>query len=273
MRGSIVAAGMLAVLCAGTAKAGTVITTTQGGVNDAKTQTIMLDDDKLLMSTPRGAILYRGDQQKFFMINDSRRSYMEMSPDSLQKMQSGAMAMMQQRMAQMPEAQRKQIEAMMASRGMPGMTMGQTPQQAETPATYQPAGAPRKVGQWTCTPFAEIRDGKPGTEICVVKLSEVGLSRADLKPFDGLSAMATKMSNGMGPHAVPMATMDFDSLNKSIGFEGFPVQTIRKSPSGQVEFESTVQSIEHKTVAAGTFDVPAGYTKREMGGPMAGGGE
>jgi len=62
-----------------------------------------------------------------------------------------------------------------------------------------------------------------------------------------------------------MASADFDSLKKAVGYDGFPIQTTQASPGGQGQFVSTLQSVEHKDAPAGTFDIPAGYTKRDMG--------
>jgi hypothetical protein len=269
MRASIVAAGVLAVLCAQGAKAATVITMSHGDDGDAKPQTMILDSDRLRLETPRGGMIYRGDLKKVFVIEDKAHSYMELSPDSMQKMKGQmdqAMARMQQQMASMPEAQRKQIEAMMASRGMPGI--GQAA--AAPQVTYQRTGPVRKVGTWACTPVSSVVNGNMKSDLCVARLSDAGLTRDDLKPLISLSTfMGTQLAQ-MGGQASPMASTDFDSLTKAVGFEGFPVQTVYHLDNGQHDHETTVQSVEHKDVPADTFDIPAGYTKREMGGPHGG---
>ncbi len=266
MRAKLIATGMLAALSIGGAHAATVITLTQGDEEGPKTQTMFLEADKLRMSASHGDMIYRGDQGKVFVVDDKSRSYMEMSPESMGKMKAKmdqAMAQMKQQLAAMPEAQRKQVEAMMAQRGMPGM--GQTP--ATPPAiSYQKSGPARKVGQWDCTPFTVLSDGKPEADLCVAKLSDLGLTRDDLKAFVGLSAFMRQQMAGMGQQS-PMASMDFDSLNKAIGYDGFPVESTYKSPMGGREFKTTIQSVEHKDAPAGSFDIPAGYGKHAMGGP------
>lgn len=266
MRASIVATGLMAVFCAGGATAATVITSTQGGgAADGKTQTIILEADKMRMSSDRGGMLYRADTGKMIMINDKTRSYMEFSPDSIQKMRAGMQAQMQQRLAGMPEAQRKKIEAMMAAHGAPGMA-GPTP---ETPrvVAYQRSGDARKVGQWSCTPYTQLVNGKPESDLCVVKMSEVGLTRDDLKGLINLSkTMSQQLAGGQGPAA---ASADFEALTKAAGYDAFPVQTTHHV-GGQMEIESTVLSVEHKDVPAGTFEIPAGYTKHDMMNRMGG---
>ena len=271
MRALLIAAGVTAGLSAGGAGAATVITMSQGGdAADAKTQTMYLESDRLRMASATGGLIYRGDMNKAFVIDDKRHSYIEMSPESMQKLSArmnDAMAKMQQQMAAMPEAQRKQMEAMMASRGMPGM--GKAP--AGPPQiTYKKTGDAKKVGSWNCVPYTMMMDGDPETNMCIAKLSDVGLTRDDLKPFLGLSILMGKSMPQMGrQNASPMAGTDLDTMTKAIGFEGFPVQTTPAGgPGGYI---STVQSVEHKDAPAGAFDLPAGYTKREMGGAAHGG--
>jgi hypothetical protein len=273
MRALLATAGIAAVLSTGGAEAATVITMSQSGdATSGKTQTMYLESDRLRIETKDGGMIYRGDMNKAFVIDDKRHSYIEMSPESMQKLSArmnDAMAKMQQRLAAMPEAQRKQMEAMMASHGMPGM--GKAP--AGPPQiTYKKTGDAKKVGNWSCVPYTMIMDGDVESNMCIAKLSDVGLTRDDLKPFIGLSNLMGKSMSQMGrQNTSPMAGTDLDTMTKAIGFEGFPVQTT--SAGGPGGYSTTVQSVDHKDAPAGVFDLPAGYTKREMGGPAQGGGE
>jgi hypothetical protein len=272
MRGLLIAAGIAAVLSAAGAEAATVITMSQSGdATEGRTQTMYLESDRLRMTSPTGGLIYRGDMNKAFVIDDKRHSYIEMSPESMQKLSArmnDAMAKMQQSLAAMPEAQRKQVEAMMASRGMPGMDKAPAPPQI----TYKKNGDPKKVGSWSCVPYTMIMNGDAESNMCIAKLSDVGLTRDDLKPFIGLSTLMGKSLSQMGhQNTSPMAGTDLETMTKAIGFEGFPVQTT--SAGGTGGYSSTVQSVDHKDASPGTFDLPAGYTKREMGGPGEGGGK
>ena len=176
---------------------------------------------------------------------------------------------MKQQMAAMPEAQRNQVEAMMGRARLagPGRCAG-------CPAgdLLSKNGAMRKVGKWDCQPYTLLSDGKPQADLCVAKLSDLGLTRDDLKPFVGFSMHIGKQMNATDQRVSPMNPMNFDALNKAIGFDGYPVETVYKLPTGP-EIKTTVQSVEHKDTPAGSFDLPAGYTKQEMGSPAEGGGK
>ena len=62
-----------------------------------------------------------------------------------------------------------------------------------------------------------------------------------------------------------MNSMNLDAQTQEIGFEGFPVQTIT-SAGGVTQTTSVVKSVEHVSLPADTFELPAGYAKQEMPG-------
>ncbi len=268
MRAILATTTILALMSIGGAHAATVITMSQAMGGDKDTQTMSLEGDRLRISSSDGDMIYRGDQGKVIMVDNETHSYTEMSPDTMKAMKArmdDAMARMKQQMAAMPEAQRKQMEAVMAQRGMPmpGQAPTATPQM-----TYEKSGEPRKVGQWNCTPFKAMANGQPQADLCIAKLEDLGLTRDDLKALVSMSSFMGKQMSEMGMPTPPMAA-DFDSLKKAIGYDGFPIQTRQTAPGGEGQFETTLQSIEHKDVPPATFDLPAGYKKRDMGAPGA----
>jgi hypothetical protein len=255
----------LALAVAGGAHAATVITLSQAADGDTDAQTMSLEPDRLRISSSDGDMIYRGDQGKVFVLDNETHSYMEMSPATMQAMKARmdqAMARMKQRMAAMPEAQRKQMEAMMAQRGMP--IPGQEPAAAPQ-ISYEKSGDARKVGKWNCTPYKALANGQPQADLCIARLEDIGLTRDDLKALTSLSGFMGKQMAQMGAPTPPMAAADFDSMRRAIGFDGFPIQTRQAAPGGQGQFESTLQSVEHKDVPPNLFDLPAGYKQRDMG--------
>jgi hypothetical protein len=98
-------------------------------------------------------------------------------------------------------------------------------------------------------------------------LSDLGLSRDDLKAFVGFGKFMSQMG-GTGAQRSPMAQLDFDSIKQQIGFDAFPVQTSFSVPGGQRAVQTTLKSVRHEDPPAGTFDLPAGYTRQDMGAGM-----
>jgi hypothetical protein len=270
MRAIVLMGGLLALAAGGSATAGTVITLDQT-VNGTpgNQQIIYLEPDHLRMSSPENDMIFRGDQNKVWIVRPQDRAYIELTPESMRQMKAQmdrVMADMRQRLAAMPPEQRKQMEATMAARGM-GPDAPATPPQI----TYEKAGEPKKIGDWTCTPFHVTMNAGPVSDFCLAKLSDLGLTRDDLKSFVGFGAFMSQMA-GTGTQRSPMASLDFDAMKKQIGFEGFPVQTMFGTPDGRHSIATTMKSIQHQDPPAGTFDIPAGFTREDAGSGMGGPG-
>jgi hypothetical protein len=253
------AGALLAFGAGGGAAAATVIAFDEA-VNGAAAQprTMILDTDRLRMSTAATDIVFRGDLNKVWVLRSKDHTYLELTPGSLGQMgarMDQAMAQMKEKLAAVPEAQRKQIEAMMAAR------MGQGAPSAPPQVAYEKAGDSRTVGDWSCAPYQVIVGGKASSEVCIAKLSDLGLSRDDLTGFASFGAFVAKMTAAMGALRSPMTTINFDSMTKAIGFDGFPVQTTTKLGDGGRQIVVTLKSIQRQDPPAGAFDIPAGYTK------------
>src|SRR5271154_1481432 len=181
MRSIVLMSGFFAMAAGGSAMATTVITLDQT-VNGApgRPQVMYLEPDRLRMSSPENDMIYRGDLSKVWVVKQQDKSYVELTPESMSQMKAQMdqmQAQMQQQMATMPPEQRKQMEAMMASRGM-GPNAPATPQ-----ITYTKAGEPKKVGDYACTPFKVTMNGGMVSDLCMAKMSDLGLTRDDMKSF------------------------------------------------------------------------------------------
>lgn len=263
--GARLAGALLALGAGGASIAGTVITADEAVNNGPpRPRTMYLDADRLRMTSALSDIIFRGDQNKMWVLRSRDHSYIELTPGGLEQIgarMDQAVAQMKQKLASMPEAQRKQIEAMMAARGM-----GQGAPSAAPQITYEKAGDSRMVGEWNCAPYRIAVNGKSSSEVCIARLSDLGLSRDDLKAFINFGAFMGHMRAAMGGSPSPMTMIDFDSMTKAIGFDGFPVQTSTKLGDGSRQVVATLKSIQHQDPPADAFELPSGYTKHEMGG-------
>jgi hypothetical protein len=253
------AGALVAFGAGGDASAATVMTFDEA-VNGAAAQprTMIVDTDRLRMSTAAIDIVFRGDLNKVWVLRSKDHTYLELTPEGLGQMGARvdqAMARMKEKLAALPEAQRKQIEAMMAAH------MGQGAPSAPPQVDYEKAGDSRTVGNWSCAPYQVVVGGKASSEVCIAKLSDLGLSRDDLTGFASFGAFMAKMTAAMGVLRSPMTSMNFDSMNKAIGFDGFPVQTTAKLGDGGRQIVVTLKSIQRQDPPAGAFDIPPGYTK------------
>ena len=255
---------------AGAASAGVIITLSQvEGTAPPKPMTMYCDADKFRMDfDPQGvAVIFRGDLGKMWVLTAKTKTYLEITPETAARLASAAsdaMALARQKLAALPEAQRKQIEALMASK---------TPALAATPPappTYEKAGDNRTVGEWTCAPYRIIAGDKLSGETCIAKIEDLGLTADDLKPLARYGAFAAKLRGAMAPAGGPLSTGSYDAMRKAIGFDGFPVESKLTIEGGARTLVNTLQSIRHDDLAAATFDLPEGYMRRDLPAPIGG---
>ncbi|MGD0762572.1 MAG: DUF4412 domain-containing protein [Roseiarcus sp.] len=255
-------AGALFVLGAGGAATAATVIALDETVNAAAPtpRTMILDADRLRMSSAATDVIFRGDLNKVWILLAKNHSYLELTPGGVEQIGARvdqAMAQMKEKLAIVPDAQRKQIEAALAAH------MGQSAS-APPQVAYEKAGEVRTVGAWSCAPYRIVLGGKASSEVCIAKLSDLGLSRDDLQGFASFGAAMAKMTAAVGALRSPIATLNFDSMTKAIGFEGFPVQTTTALGDGGRQIVVTLKSIQHEDPPAGAFDIPAGYTKLDL---------
>jgi hypothetical protein len=256
-RTTTIASLLLCSLGAARAFAGVEIDIDENRGDTPHKSAMYLESDRMKMGGDRQeSMIYRGDRKTTWVVNESKHSYREMNPETMAQMRSrmdAAMERMKQQMQSMPEAQRKQMEAMMGQRGL-----GQEPETV----TFDKAGSARTVGKWSCAPYNRTVNGKPEEEMCLARMSDVGLARDDLKAFEQFSSF---MQQGFAPAAGRgPSVFDLEAMSKAVGFDAFPVQITRREDDGSVAYQSTVTAVSRKTIAPATFEIPAGYTKEEM---------
>jgi hypothetical protein len=251
---------LVSLLGAGPASAGVVITMENSGGPEgaaARQNQMFVESDRLKMPQQKGGLIYRADQEKAYNYDDERKTYTEITRDSLGQMRQqmdAALAQVRQQMANMPPDQRKMVEEMLAKQGA-------GTQQAAPTVTFEKSGGKQTVGKWSCEGYARLENGRKVQDLCIARMADVGLTRDDLKAFTSMSAM---MKSGLGRDQG--ATMDFDAMSKAIGFDGVPVRTVLYLPNGQ-QHETTLKAVERKSLPPATFELPAGYTKQELPRP------
>ena len=197
-------------------------------------------------------IVFDGPQQVLRMISNDRKSYTEMTKEDLTRMgarMNGVMAEMQKKMAEMPPAQRAQMEAAMARMGRGG---------TQTKTEYRKAGSD-KVGNWTCERYEGFKNEEKVSEVCTVEPSTLGLTPADFEISKQVAAFFQTLAPQGADQLFGIGTVE------SQGFSGIPV---RRSAfvKGQLQSTSEVIEVKRQTFAPTSYDVPAGYQKQAIGG-------
>jgi hypothetical protein len=265
----------LFLLASSSALAGVVVTATSTKLDtrQASPMTVYVDADRLKVVSPEATVIFRGDTNRMWVIMPEQRSYMEMTAETMQQMggqlagaqaQLGAaQAALQAQLAQMPPQQRAMMEQMLAGRGLgvggpPGAGASAPPQ-----ISFAKAGGSKTVGSWNCDNYSKTVNGQKEEDLCIAPVSATGITPADLQVFEKFSSFIQPISSS--PMVPKTDYMSWNDMNKAIGFAGVPLDTTMYI-QGRPNIQHTVNKIERTAIPATTYDLPAGFTKREMPG-------
>ncbi|MGE0593268.1 MAG: DUF4412 domain-containing protein [Vicinamibacterales bacterium] len=200
-------------------------------------------------------IIFDGTRQVMWMISDQRKGYSEMTKADVDRMagqMNEALSRMREQMANLPPAQRAQLEAMMRGRGMPGAGA-----QAAAQTEYRRAGT-ATVGSWTCTRYEGFVNGQKQSEVCTVDPATLGFRASDFE----VSKQLAEFFRQMLPEGSDAMFRIGDGGGQ--GFDGLPVR--RVYTRGNQQIVSEVTAITRGTFPDSDFQVPAGYTKLPLPG-------
>lgn len=251
---------LTAAACAvGTAHAGTRLEMLNRDLSGGRSSTITTWAQNGMMrveTQPNESVMIFKDDT-IYAINHQDKSYFAMDRASMKRMAdqiNPSLKLLQEQMKNMPPEQRAQMEKMLGGRLPSGDDAG--PQQE-----FKRTSRSDKINGYSCT-YVEVREaGKLTDEMCVAPSSA-------LKGSDELMSAARKMTALMEDM---MATMDAPWLQQMArkqlqNFEalgGIPVLS-RHYFDGKPQIETTLNRISSETVAAALFEIPAGYTRKDM---------
>lgn len=250
------------LLMAGSAHAGTVMESLNkdlAGNRAESTTTTYAQAGQMRVEpgTNDGFLIFKNDT--LYSINNKDKNYLVMDRATMKKMIdqiNPMMKQMQEQLAKMPPEQRAQMERMMGKK-IPGMGPASVQEVRKTARTG-------KIGGYSCNYVEVAEDGVVANELCVV-------APAALKGGDELMNAALKMSalvhdmlQGMD---APWLKQSVDRQVENYGkIGGVPVLS-RYYTDGKAVNETTIKSIRTQALPASTFEVPAGYSRKELGLP------
>ncbi len=196
--------------------------------------------------------LYDGARGTVLLIDDARKEYMEITPESLRRqreqMQAQLGPMMEQlkkQMKHLPPEQRRMIEkkmsGVMADNGAPAIDI----------ATKETGSG--RVNGIPCKRVAVLRDGKPMHEMCLASRADANIPVADYETMRKMLDTMRQMASAVSASSMPMAA-DID---------GVPVE-MKNHMDGSVH---TLTRVSTEPLPATLFAVPA-YKKTSLGSLM-----
>jgi hypothetical protein len=228
---------------------------TQKLTNGTSTQTLQIELDNSHMRTElvnpvtgaKQIVIFDGEKQVLYIINSERKTYTEMTRTDVDRLATQLQSM-RGMMANMPPAQRAQMEARMGGTGAP------------IKPEYKRTGTDH-VGRWTCDKYEGYVNGAKTTELCTVPPTALGFAMADLDVTRQMADFYSKMA--------PQGADQVSSVGRleDQGFSGFPVRRVITTGQSQITMEVT--DAGRTNLPDDAFAIPAGFTKQTM--PTMGG--
>jgi hypothetical protein len=207
-------------------------------------------------------VVFDGPGQVLRIISVPRKSYSEMTKADADRMGAqvaAAMAVMKDKIANMPPEQRAKMEAMISQLG--GAPAGPVGGPGGRPE-YRRAGND-KVGKWACDKYEGFRNGKKVSEVCTVEPKALGLTEADFDVTKQVASFFEKMLPQGVDQLVGVGRVETQ------GFAGIPIR--RSAYDGdKVVSVSEVTEVKRENFDASTYEVPAGFQKQTMGRGVGG---
>jgi hypothetical protein len=174
----------------------------------------------------------RLDKELIYSIDPEKKTYSELSFSEMKGMRDKIAMMMKKRMENMPPEQRKMLEG----------KMGDLKERANRYEVSK-TGETKSISGFTCTKYIVKHQG--GETETVWAAGDIGGGMESLR--QDMEEFMKKVSTSMGTGKV--RTEWYAEIH------GFPIQTENHGST------RTVTKIEHRSINASEFEVPAGYTK------------
>ncbi len=194
-------------------------------------------------------MIVRLDKETIYQINPSTKTYTQATFAELKQMADAGFSMMDEmmkkRMESLPPEKRKEYEDQMAA--------AKQSLQGEVKYEVKSSGESKTISGYSCSKYVVNRNGKEFETIWATK--DLGNMESVHKDMEQLSQ---KMASLVKARSTPL------SWFKEI--PGFPIEN---DQHGMVH---TVTHVEKQSVKDSEFEVPSGYTKKDMN-MMGGSGE
>ncbi len=219
-----------------------------------------LDSDRMRYESQGKAgstvVIFRQDKGLFWVINPDK-TYMEITKQDMQAMKAKmneAQTILDEKMKNVPEAQREMVKKMMAGR----MPMAQSIGAIKT--TYKKIAAGEKVKQWSCVKYEGYREDKKIKEVWTTDWKSLGLTPETFKIMKDISEFFENLSQDMAANFDKIGSEEWE---KEQGYTGIPVKTLSYS-EGQLRSTTEITEVKQGELAASLFELPTGLKKKDL---------
>ncbi len=210
------------------------------------------------------SMIFDGKRDLMIVLDHKGKTAMEIDQSFMQEMMTrlaAAQKQLEAQLAHMPPEQQQMMRQMMAQRGAGAFLGGPTPK-PEPGLSLKPTGQTRTIEGRDCTVSRLERGDKPVGEACIASFSMLGITRSDLAALSEMAAFQKRLAEKFRSPGVPNVSGDLELFRN---LTGLPLEVVRRD--GKTESRTRIVKIEKMDVPPARFEVPAGYSKRDMATP------
>ena len=206
-----------------------------------------------------GEMIYRGDRREMVVVDHDKKTYFVIDEEGMKAIAAQlneAMSMMEQALANVPEAQRAMVEEMMKKK-MPQV------EKVDRPKTeLRNTGEQADHNGYPCVRYEVLRDGRAIRELWVTDWKNVAGGAEVAELFQEMSEFFKEMLDSLPKFAeTGGAHQPFEHLRE---MNGFPVVTRELGDDGSLENEASLRSAKRQIIDPDAFEPPSGYKRQEM---------
>jgi len=197
-------------------------------------------------------VIFLADKQILWQYDTNQSLYLEFTPATLKELKAQSDTMV----AKAVESIKQQMQS--AGTDQKVALQKAIDQMQQGPEySFKRLGPDKTINGFTCTPIGVSMNGEAHTRICVAPLTELGMTEADMQPFDALQKFYSNLGSlvSAGNFAIP-------GLDDFLGFRSFPVE--EREPGAAGMSVTTLKSATRKSVPGSVFTLPPGLTKQEV---------
>ncbi|MFK5921815.1 MAG: hypothetical protein QM496_06520 [Verrucomicrobiota bacterium] len=232
-----------------------------------ESQKMLIRAGKMRIDMPDGknAMIYDALADKVFILQMSEKKYMTMDPAMMEKMMgalTGLQAQLEAKMANMPEAQREQMRAMMSKMGAGLLGGGKTPV-----IKYVETGRKEKVGDYQTQVVEVLEDGKKTIDYYLIDRADLEIGDVEYATLQKFQAFLGKLMKSLpGPMKQKMKIQMLLAKGNQLPVKADHFENSKLKRTDQLT------EISNKGLDPALFEIPEGFQQRQMPiGPGAGG--
>lgn len=206
---------------------------------------------------PQSYVLFDAKTQTVTRVDVRSKTYVRIDARTLDAIAAAVKSAQSEALARMKEVPAQQGGHSMAPLPVPGGGGQELPPMREVPTART-----MTINSYRCNMVDSYRGAERVAQLCVVKPGELGVSAQDFSTLQAFQAFTRRMESKFpsGAHRLELG----DARERHI-----PVQVTQFEPGGR-DLVTQLKKVSHSPLAASRFEVPAGYTRRQVMQPLKG---